>query len=98
MSKHKEENAGTSAPEKRRGSSRLFWIGSRLLVVAILLAVLAFFAQLLLTSTGAWRSLLASAAPELAALLKIEGLEVSWLAPLEVRGIAVADPSGQPLA
>ena len=42
---------------QRKGGSWTFWLGSRLLVVLLLLGVLAFFAPMLIGSTGAWKSI-----------------------------------------
>src|SRR4029453_11575936 len=85
-------------PAKARGSSMLFWLGSRLFVVIVLLAGLAFFAPLLIGRTGIWKSILAVAAPELAGKIDAGSLQLSWLSPIEIRNLAVNGADGQPLA
>src|SRR5438552_13215684 len=87
-----------SASKRRPGGSRLFWFGSRLFVLLVLLGILAFFAPLLIGSTGLWKSLLAAAAPEIAKQIDAKSLQLSWLSPIEVRGLVVRDPAGQSLA
>ena len=85
-------------PAKRRGGSRLFWFASRLFVVLILLAVLAFFAPILIGSTGLWKTILASAVPKLSGKVDARSLQLSWLSPLVIDDLVVRDPGGQPLA
>src|SRR5947199_1675277 len=85
-------------PARRKSGSRLFWLGSRLFVLLLLLAVLAFFAPLLIASTGVWKQILAAAAPGIAKQVDAKSLQLSWLSPIEIRGLVVRDPAGQPLA
>jgi translocation and assembly module TamB len=87
-----------AAPQRGRGGSRLVWFGSRLFVVALLLGSLAYFAPLLVTSTGIWKSVLAAAAPQLAGKIDAAALQLAWLAPIEIKGLVIRDPAGQPLA
>src|SRR5437879_4512631 len=78
--------------------SRLFWLGSRLLVVLVLLAVLVFFAPAAIVKTGLWKSILASATPELAHQLDVGSLKLRWLSPIEFHDVVVKDAGGQTLA
>src|SRR5262245_57260557 len=93
-----------SAPKRpatlksRPGGSFVTWLGLRLLVVAILLGLLLFFAPNLVSGTGLWKTLVRVAAPEIAPQIDIKSLQLSWLAPIELRGLAVRDLEGQPLA
>src|SRR5262245_19080242 len=108
MAKHRRaeiDDADDDAGERRRwtskrqrGGSWLFWLGSRLFVVALLLGVLVYFAPLLIGSTGLWKTLLATAAPEIAKQVDAKSLSLSWLAPIELRGLVVRDGSERPLA
>lgn len=98
-SKLREERASRESKDsKSPRRSWLFWLGSRLLVVAVLFGILAYFAPLLITSTGIWRQGLAQAVPELAPQIKVDGLDLSWFAPVEIRGLSVVDGQGHPLA
>jgi hypothetical protein len=91
-------------PQEGRGharqprGSRLVWLGSRLLVVLLLLGVLAFFAPLLIGSTGAWKSILASTAPKLAGKIDAAAVSLSWFSPVELKSLTVRDAAGQPMA
>src|SRR5438128_6629462 len=85
-------------PARRKSGSRLFWLGSRLFVLLLLVAVLAFFVPPLIGSSGLWKQILASTAPEIAKQVDIKSLQLSWLSPIEVRGLLVRDSAGQPLA
>src|SRR5262249_42906095 len=84
-------------PVNSRGSSRLFWFGSRLLVAFVLLATLAFFAPLLIGGTGLWKTILAVASPQLAGKIDAASLQLFWLSPVEIRNLVVRDPAGQPM-
>jgi MoxR-like ATPase len=76
MAKHRRaeiDDADDGAGERRRSTSKrqhggswLVWLGSRLFVVALLLGVLAYFAPLLIGNMGLWKTLLATAAPDIA--------------------------------
>jgi len=81
-----------------RGGSRLRWLGLRLLVAFVLLAVLVFCAPLIVGGMGLWKTILATAAPPLAKQITAGSIELSWLSPIEIRGLAVRDADGQPLA
>src|SRR6476620_9804859 len=83
------------APRKR---SRLFWLFSRLLILLLLLAVLGYFAPLIIAGTGLWKQILAAAAPEIAKQIDAKSLQLTWLSPIEIRGLTVRDLAGQPLA
>src|SRR4029453_124016 len=86
-------------PAKARGSSMLFWLGSRLFFRLLPLSGPAvFFAPLLIGRTGIWKSILAVAAPELAGKIDAGSLQLSWLSPIEIRNLAVNGADGQPLA
>lgn len=85
-------------PTQRRPRSRLFWLVSRLFVLLLILAVLAYFAPVLIASTGLWKQILAATAPEIAKQVDAKSLQLTWLSPIEVRGLVVRDLSGQPLA
>jgi hypothetical protein len=74
------------------------WLASRLLVVAVLLAVLLYFLPTLIISTGAWRKVLAAAAPGIAGQIQIQSLRLGWFSPIEIQGLVVRDESGAPLA
>lgn len=95
---HDDSRSQRESPPPRRGGSRLFWFGSRLLVLLLLLGVLAFVAPMLVGSTGAWKSLLASGAPKLAGKIDAASLSLSWFSPIELKGVVVRDAAGQPLA
>jgi hypothetical protein len=82
----------------RRPRSRLFWLGSRLLVVVVLLGILVFFAPQIIGGTGLWKSVLAITAPQLAPNINATAVQLGWLSPIEIRGLVVRDPAGQPLA
>ena len=92
-----DEEGREQLPTKPRGS-RLVWFASRLLVLLLLLGVLAFFAPMLLATTGAWKSVLASSAPKLADKIDVKSLSLSWFSKIELKGVAVRDAAGQPLA
>jgi len=72
-------------PAKRKAGSRLFWLGSRVFVLLLLLAGLAFFAPLLLASPGLWKQILAAAAPGIRKQVDAKTLQISWLSPIEIR-------------
>src|SRR5262245_36107517 len=81
-------NAAAARPEKTfktRSSSRLSWLISRLVVLAILVAVVVYFAPPLIASGGLWKKVLAIAAPELAKQIDAKSLQVGWFASLEIR-------------
>src|SRR3954463_1171574 len=82
----------------RRPRSRLFWFGSRLFVVVMLLAILVFFAPQIIGGTGLWKSVLGIAAPQLAPQIDASAVQLAWLSPIEIRGLVVRAPAGQPLA
>lgn len=82
------------APAGPRRSRRL----RRVLVVGLLLAALGWFAPWIASATGLWKSLLATAAPELAGKIDAQSLSLSWLSPIVARQIRVRDQNGQPLA
>jgi translocation and assembly module TamB len=79
----------------RPGRSRLV---RRVLIGGLLLAALAWFAPLIAGATGLWKSLLASAAPELAGKIDAKSLSLSWLSPIVARQVRLRDANGQPLA
>jgi translocation and assembly module TamB len=85
-------------PAQRRPRSRLFWLVSRLFILLLLLAVLGYFAPVIIAGSGLWKQLLAAAAPEIAKQVDVKSLQLNWLAPIEIRGLVVRDPAGQPLA
>jgi hypothetical protein len=64
----------------------------------LLLGGLAFCAPLLLSNTGLWKAAVAAVAPELAGKIDARSVQLSWLSPIEVRGLVVRDPAGQTLA
>jgi hypothetical protein len=82
-----------SGPAPRR-PSRLSWFASRLVVMLVLLAVLGLFAPTIISATGLWKSLLASAAPELAGKIEIGSLSLAWWSPVSVSNLTVRDEQG----
>ncbi|HZN34476.1 MAG TPA: hypothetical protein VFB80_11680, partial [Pirellulaceae bacterium] len=93
-----DDRESRESNKPRKGGSWTFWLGSRLLVVLLLLLVLAFFAPMLIGSTGAWKSIVASTAPKLADKLDAASVTLSWFAPIEMTGVAIRDAAGEPLA
>src|SRR5262249_39717221 len=85
-----------SQPAKtaKRRPSRLGWLFSRLLVVVVLLAVVAFFAPPLVATRSVWKKLLGIASPDLAKLVDAKSVHLGWLSPLEIRDAVVLDASG----
>src|SRR3954466_9046258 len=81
-----------------RGGSRLRWLVTRLLLVAALFALLVFIAPLCIGGMGLWKTILAWTAPAVANQISASSIRLSWLSPLEIRGLVVRDPEGQPLA
>ncbi len=96
--RHTDDDEQGDQPPAKSGGSRLVWFGSRLVVVFVLLGVLAFVAPILIGSTGAWKSILASSAPKLAGKIDAKSVTLSWLAPIELSDVAVRDAAGEPLA
>src|SRR6266436_2816766 len=94
----KEQREDDPAPrggkqiKRRARGSRLFWFGSRLFVVAILVGVLLYFAPQIISGTGLWKSLLAVASPQLAPQVDAKGVQLAWMSPIEIRGLVVRDP------
>ena len=86
------------AAKPAKKSSRLWWLASRLLVLLILLGGLVALAPTIVSATGVWKSLFAWAAPEVADKVEIGSLSLHWWSPIEVQGLVVRDPDGQPLA
>lgn len=86
----------TRRPRSRK-PSMFFWLASRLAVVFVLLAVLAFFLPTIIGSTGLWKTLVATAAPQLAGKVDASSLSLGWLSPIEIGGLSVRDESTQPL-
>ncbi len=80
------------SPPRRR--SRLGWFASRLLVMLVLLGVLGLFAPTIISATGLWKSLLASAAPELAGKIEIGSLSLAWWSPVTVSNLTIRDELG----
>src|SRR3954453_4633250 len=70
-------------PEPKPGGSRVVWVGSRLLVVAVLLRVLVYCAPLLIGGLGLWKTVLSTAAPALANQITISSLKLAWFSPIE---------------
>jgi hypothetical protein len=93
----RRDDAPRAGKSKSRPRSRLFWFGSRLLVVVVLLGILAFFAPQIIGGSGLWKSVLAIAAPQLAPQIDATAVQLAWLSPIEIRGLVVRDPAGQPL-
>ncbi len=85
-------------PAPRKSSSRLFRILSRLFILLLLLAVLGYFAPLIVASTGLWKQILATAAPAIAGQIDAKSLQLNWLSPIEIRGLVLRDVAGKPLA
>jgi translocation and assembly module TamB len=94
--RHAPRNEDRQPAERR--PSRMFWWGSRLLVMLALCGVLALVAPSIISATGLWRSLLAAAAPEIAPQINAGSVSLAWWAPIEIKGLAVIDEQGQPLA
>jgi hypothetical protein len=90
VSAHQGRN---DAPETWR-PSRLRWLASRLLVMLVLLGVLGFFAPTIISATGLWKTLLASAAPDLAGKVEIGSLSLAWWSPVSVSNLIVRDEKG----
>src|SRR5262249_38826185 len=88
------KSRSTADANRRPGGWRMFWLGSRLFVVAALVGALGFFAPQLIGSTGLWKSLLASAVPAITPYIDAKSLQLSWLAPIEIQGLAIRDPAG----
>src|SRR4051812_2661930 len=91
-------DAPRNGKSKGRPRSRMFWLGSRLLVIVVLLGIVVFFAPQIIGGSGLWKSVLAIAAPQLAPQIDATAVQLAWLSPIEIRGLAVRDPAGQPLA
>ena len=53
---------------------------------------------LLIGGMGLWKTVLSTAAPALASQITISSLKLAWFSPIEIRGLVVRDPAGQPLA
>src|SRR5262245_61204099 len=85
-------------PTQRRPRSRLFWLVSRLFVLLLILGVLAYFAPVIIASSGLWKQILAVGSPEIAKQVDAKSLQLTWLSPIEVRGLVVRDLAGQSLA
>jgi translocation and assembly module TamB len=82
-----------AAPSPRRGS-RLGWLGSRLLVMLVLAAILALFAPMIVAGSGLWKSLLAWGAPDLAGKIEIGRLSLAWWSPVEIQQLTIRDEQG----
>ena len=93
-----EQPPARRKPAPRKSSSRLFRLLSRLFILLLLLAILGYFAPLIVARTGLWKQILAAAAPEIAKQIDAKSLQLNWLSPIEIRGLVVRDAAGQPLA
>ncbi len=81
-------------PAPRR-MSRIGWLGSRLLVVLVLFAILALFAPMIIAGSGMWKSLLAWGAPDLAGRIEIARLSLAWWSPIEIQQLTIRDELGK---
>src|SRR5262245_45324079 len=70
----------------------------RLLVAAILLLVLAWFAPAIVARTGLRNQILASAAAELNGSVTADDASLGWLSPVELRGVSLKDTDGHEVA
>jgi translocation and assembly module TamB len=91
-----EEKVKSKKPAPR--PSRVGWLASRLFVMLVLLAVLVVFLPTILSATGLWKTILASAAPDIAGKLNAGSLSLAWWSPVTIANLSVRDDAGQPLA
>ena len=86
------EEPSPAAPARPRRYMR------RLMLGGLMLLALSWFAPWIVSATGVWKSLLATAAPELAGKIDAQSLSLSWLSPIVAHRITIQDQHGQKLA
>ncbi|MGL6073732.1 MAG: hypothetical protein ACRC8S_06180 [Fimbriiglobus sp.] len=79
----------------RRRLRRLFWTFGLLVV---LLLVLVWFAPTIIAKTSLKDQFLATATKDMDGKVRIEGLTLGWLSPVEIEGLTIEDSAGQPAA
>src|SRR5689334_11635365 len=107
MAKHKiaprqdddEDDTAAETPRQEKARPpRLRWFLSRLIVMLILLAVLAWFAPTVASYPTVWKTGLGYAAPELKNCVEIDSLSLGWLSSIRATNLVLKDPQGNVLA
>ena len=79
------------APPRRRGRKLLIGLA----VVLTGLAALAWFAPAIVAETGLRDRVTGAVAEHLNGTVAVDGMSLSWLSPVELRGVTVTDPAGR---